>query len=237
MFKNFRSTILIIFVAILAIGSLGSAVLFHYRYTQLQKNPNLAAEQKNKNLISAVGKLFNVESNETPTLAIITEEEKVRASNEFFARVKNGDAVLFYAQMKKAVLYRPSTNQIVEIVPLILEKTTSTASSTLSETPSETSTMATSTPITVALYNGTHTVGLTKTIETKLHETHPLFEVIKKTNAKKSDYSQTIIVPLTPAGQTQAEIIAKILSGTVGSLPSGEENSSADVAIILGGNP
>lgn len=67
-----------------------------------------------KDVIKSISKIAIVPTNETPTVATVTDVEKVK-DQAFFTDAKNGDKVLVYAKQKKAILYRPGTNQIVNI--------------------------------------------------------------------------------------------------------------------------
>ena len=50
---------------------------------------------------------------ETPTVATVTDVSKVKGQ-AFFARAENNDKVLLFEQSGRAVLYRPSTNKVIE---------------------------------------------------------------------------------------------------------------------------
>lgn len=65
-------------------------------------------------LISEVGKLIALPSDEKPTVATITDIDKLR-DQPFFANARNGDRVLIYTNAKKAFLYRPSEKRILEV--------------------------------------------------------------------------------------------------------------------------
>lgn len=56
-------------------------------------------------------------SGEQPTVATVTDASKVR-NQAFFAEAATGDKVLIYAQAKKAYLYRPSIDRVIEVAPL-----------------------------------------------------------------------------------------------------------------------
>jgi hypothetical protein len=64
-------------------------------------------------VINQVGKLVTLPAGETPTVATVNDAAKLK-SQPFFADAKNGDKVLIYSKAGKAVLYRPSTNRIIE---------------------------------------------------------------------------------------------------------------------------
>lgn len=65
-------------------------------------------------LITDVGKLLALPSDEKPTVATITDVEKLK-EQVFFKNAMNNDKVLIYTKAKKAILYRPSENKIVEV--------------------------------------------------------------------------------------------------------------------------
>jgi len=165
-------------------------------------------------LVKEVGQLIELPK-ETPTVATITDENKLK-DQAFFANAKNGDKVLIFTNSKKAILYRPSLKKIIEVAPINLGQ-------------SQTQTVK------VAIYNGTKTVGLTKTAGADLKSKVSNADVITSGNAS-NDYSKTIVVDLTGGKKADADNIAKILNGEVGSLPQGETKPNADILVILGSN-
>jgi len=68
-------------------------------------------------VVKQVGKLVLLPSGEQPTLATVSDVAKLQ-SQPFFSGAANGDKVLVYNKAKKAILYRPSLNKIVEMAPL-----------------------------------------------------------------------------------------------------------------------
>jgi|GEM_PF-2561362 hypothetical protein len=74
-------------------------------------------EEAVKEVVGQVGKLVVLPNDEKPTLATVTDLSKLKGQS-FFANAANGDKVLVYEKAKKAILYRPSLNKIVEMTPL-----------------------------------------------------------------------------------------------------------------------
>ncbi len=64
----------------------------------------------------AIGKHYLLPSDEEP--ALLTVEDKTKVTSSFFARAENGDKILVYKNNKKALLYRPSIDKIIEVGPV-----------------------------------------------------------------------------------------------------------------------
>ncbi len=79
----------------------------------LSKGASQVQAEQNK-LIAEVGKLIALPADEKPTIAVVNDKDKVK-DQAFFANAENGDQVLIYTNAKKAILYRPSTNKIIEV--------------------------------------------------------------------------------------------------------------------------
>lgn len=56
---------------------------------------------------------------ESPTLAEVTDVSQL-SNQHFFDHAENGDKVLIYLQAGRAVLFRPSSNKIIEVGPVQL---------------------------------------------------------------------------------------------------------------------
>ena len=107
-----RLLVLALFILVL-IG-----ILVYYFYSQSSQN----LENEDKNLISKVSKLIELPTDEVPTIATVLAEDKVN-KELFFKNAEAGDKLLAYLKAKKAVLYRPSTNKIIEVAPIVLDST------------------------------------------------------------------------------------------------------------------
>ncbi len=108
--------ILVILAGVVVITS-GASVYFYNQYIMLKRNPDRVAQDEVKKIVAQVSKLIVLPEGETPTLATVADPEKLQ-DQEFFAKAKMGDKVLIYANAKKAILYSPETNKIVEVVPI-----------------------------------------------------------------------------------------------------------------------
>jgi hypothetical protein len=77
-------------------------------------------------LVADVGKLIKLPADEKPTLATVTDVEKVK-DQSLFKDAQNGDKVLVYTTAKKAILYRPTDNKIIEIGAINLSQQASSS--------------------------------------------------------------------------------------------------------------
>lgn len=179
--------------------------------------------------VAKVGKLVLLPEGEQATLATVTDVTKLKGQS-FFAKAQNGDKVLIYEQSKKAILYRPALNKVIEIGPV-----TNEAESTKTVATPSASEKEAAQPVRVALYNGTTTTGLTRRAESELVALSSLqVEVTDKQNASSSAYEESVVVDLTGKNQAAALQLATYAKGSVGALPKGEVKPDADILIILG---
>jgi hypothetical protein len=117
---------IISFIAFLA---LVTAVLIFTQYLKSQSQLKQLSQQnvdQTPKIIEQVNKLFQLPTEEIPTVATVTDKEKLK-NQPFFTLAENGDNILIYLQAKKAILYRPSINKIIDIAPV----NTSTSSATI----------------------------------------------------------------------------------------------------------
>lgn len=108
-------------MVILAIAAAG----YYYQQYQgsqaelesIKSDPKKIARLEAKELVARVGQLVVLPTGEEPTIATVTDVSKLK-NQPFFARAANGDKVLIYTQAKRAYLYRPGTNKVIEIAPI-----------------------------------------------------------------------------------------------------------------------
>src|SRR3989338_957014 len=70
-------------------------------------------------LLERVSEHIVLPSDERPNIATVNNPESLK-NQPFFANAKNGDVVLLYPNSRKAILYDPVLNKILEVAPLIL---------------------------------------------------------------------------------------------------------------------
>lgn len=105
---------------ILSTITVTSLIVTGYFYTELERlrtSPQVLASNELQAIVAKVGRLVVLPDNEAPTLATIADPEQLK-DQPFFARAKKGDKVLVYNQAKKAILYDPVQDKIIEIAPI-----------------------------------------------------------------------------------------------------------------------
>jgi hypothetical protein len=198
----------IIIVLLVAVGTL------FIKYSSLKKDPATEAQVKATRIIKEVGKIYELPTNEKPTVIQVEDTNQLK-DRQFFDKAQNGDFALIYTNNKLAVLYRESAHKIITAMPVAAQAAVAN----------------------VAVLNGSGTDAALNSAVTKLGS---LGAQAKTVNAGKAKTAQpkTIVVDVTGSHAELAKTIAQNLSGsTQAALPSGETApSGADIVVIVGKN-
>lgn len=232
--KSFASLLVKLAIILVAVGAIGVGIYYYLQYDKAQKllkNPTLAAQTEQKTLIDKVGKLIELPQDEEPTVATVSDITKLKGQ-PFFAKAQNGFKVLIYSKAKRAILYDPKNNKIIEVGPINIGQSADPQKPAGDQSVPP----AATTPVNVAIYNGTKTAGLAGTTEKQIAAKMSNVTVVAKGNAKEN-YTKTLVIDLSGNQKAVASQLAKLLSGEVGSLPKTETlpaSPAADLLIILG---
>jgi hypothetical protein len=222
-----KKILIIIIIVGLILGLASGGAYFFLKY-QSQKNMVAGAQdtQELDKVVEKVGKLIELPQKEQAALATVSDITKLK-DQPFFINARNGDKVLIYEQSKKAILYRPESNKVIEVGPINIQQpqVEQTGQSQNQENK-----------VMVAIYNGTTTTGLTRRAEGELLALSSLqVEVVAKENASSSAYSESLVIDLKGGNADKAKQLATVIKGKVASLPTGETGPlDADILIILG---
>ncbi|MCX6732607.1 MAG: hypothetical protein NTV98_03650 [Candidatus Roizmanbacteria bacterium] len=165
---------LIVLVVIELIG--GVIFLFANYYSTAKKTVTQKQDKKQAvtEILTKIGALYDLPTGETPTIATVSDKTKLD-KQAFFAKAENGDNVLIYSNAKKAILYRPSINKVMEVAPLVMNVPTAAP-----QIPNVTPTPTIEKKISVSIYNGTKITGLATAAEKKVTEAYKNSEVVEK---------------------------------------------------------
>ena len=111
------SKILIPILVVVVIISAWFAFDYRSQLNELKKNPNKIALDEVAALTAKIGQYMVLPEGEQPTLATVADPSKL-VDQPFFARAKVGDKVLLYGSARKAILYDPVANKILEVAPI-----------------------------------------------------------------------------------------------------------------------
>ncbi len=131
-----------VYVVLMILGALLVGILiadlFIYRFKQGQKilgakknTGTITQEQANaeaKSVVDEVKKLMDVPQGEEPTVATITDINKLK-DQQFFSQAKNGDKVIVYTKAQKAILYDPVAKKIIDVAPVNISSSSAQESS------------------------------------------------------------------------------------------------------------
>lgn len=226
--RLFSRKLLVLLVLVIIAALSGSTAYFYTRYQKAQRflsNPNEVSKEEIKSITTALGKFMLLPKDDTPTIATILDKNKLK-DQPFFDNTQNGDKMIIYTKSLKAILFRPSTGQVINFTTLNIG--TSSA-----QTQQQ--------PIRIAVYNGTNKVGLSQTFEKDIKAKVTNIEVDVKENAKKDNYEKTLVVDLSGNKADPAKQLAQLINGQVSKLPDGEVAPTStvgplDFLVILGQN-
>lgn len=216
-----QSLVVIIMILYMAISTF-AAVYYYRMYTTYEAKIPKEQKEADKDIdktLELVGKLMSL-PNERPALAVVKDAEKLKEQQQFFAQAQNGDKLLIFKVARKAVLYRPSSNKIIESGPLLV-------------TPNAQSGQQVQ-PVKIAIYNGTTNAALATETDDKLRKASRTPVEITLSSAQTTDYTKTLVVDLTGKNKQSVDEVAKFLGGEVAPLPAQETKPEADILIILG---
>src|SRR5258708_15392988 len=226
-----KTIFIIIIFSLVVLGGIGAVVgWFAYQTYRAGGKEKLAAIHDVAEFTKAVGNAVLLPVGEDPVVATVSDKTKL-GRQFFFRSAENGDKVFIYTQSSKAILYRPSIHKIVEIASI------QGIDGTSQQPTQEATPLPTPMAVTLAIYNGTTTTGLTKKAEKQITAAIPDMTITDKSTAKKSDYVKTLIFAVQKTHEAVLTQLALLLGADVfTTLPPGEILPNTDVLIILGAN-
>lgn len=160
-------------------------------------------------LIKQVSKL-TVLPDETPIISTLVD--KAKANQPFLANAAEGDKILIYSKARLSIVFRPSTNKIINLGNLQLP------------------------PARVFIRTGSAN-DISESLKAKIQQQAADFKVISKDRSPRPNYDKTLVIDLTGLRADLAQRLAQIIGGTVlANLPDGESRPEGDLLIISGGS-
>lgn len=178
-----------------------------------------AAKKEVQALVDKVKKLVVLPENEDPTIATITDAPALAKEQPFYKDAHNGDKLMVYMQAKKAFIYDPNRNILVNVGPIYMENSAQQVQNALN----------------IEVRNGSSKTGQGTTVADDLKQT-AAFNVVKVANAAKGDYQGNIIVDKSKGDKNTIidALKTKYSAAVVKDLPQGEKDTDAEVLLIVG---
>jgi len=184
----------------------------------LIKGPSIIKKEE-KALVNEISKTLTLPSDEDPTVATVTEPEKLN-DQSFFRDAQKDDRVIIYQKSKKVILYRPSEKRVIEVGVVNIRE--------------QGGNIEVLENYKFAILDSTGNENAASSIEDKLKETLPTAEIVSKEEAKLS-YNESILIDVKGDKGEFAQKLAAQLGIKVGSLPDTETKvEGADFILIIG---
>lgn len=205
-----RISVFTLTLAILLVISLGFGGYYFKQYRDLKNVSAKTPEEKNKELVAKINKVYELPKDEDPVVAVVSDEEKFKSEYPVFTAAKKDDSLLLYEKAGQAILFRESENRVIGTATFAVKK--GSAVHIIGSVESQNSTEAL---LTQKLANDVRISGKSTPLAT---------------------YTATTVIDLTGQKPDVAKKIAEALGGTVvSSLPAGEKASDgAEIAVVIG---
>lgn len=225
-----RKNIVILTVLLAALLALAIALYFYFQYKQLRQEYEFIATQDSidgleTELIAEINSIIYLPPDEQPTIATVTNVEKLKQEQPFFADASNGDKLLVYAKSQQAFLYRPVEKKLVKVGTFVSNDVQGSSIKAFENRE----------PLQVEIRNGSSTVGAAGKTRDEIIDLN-FINVRSVSNASRANYEETLIINLAPEEkQDMVDVLTKRLNNAsvINELPLSEASSSAEILVII----
>jgi flagellar basal body-associated protein FliL len=143
--RNKQALILSLLILLFLISA-ASAGYFFWKFRQTQKQlvvlssvegQKEIAKKDTDELLAKLKKLMIVPENEDPVVATVTDRDALAKDQPFYANASNGDRVIAFLKNRKAIIYNPAKNIIVNVGPIFGETEAGNAATSTGNQPAE----------------------------------------------------------------------------------------------------
>lgn len=108
----------IIFIVLIAllVSSLAFGGYFFYKY-KFNAISESASKKEAEKLFSKISDIYYFPEGEKPAIATVSDPS-IFSGQGYFESAQIGDAIFIFAGTKRAVLYRPSIDKIIDVAPM-----------------------------------------------------------------------------------------------------------------------
>ena len=109
-------------VVIIALVVFGGAGFAGYKYMNTESYKQKRAETATKNLVKKIGKLMVLPEGQDPAVFNIEDPETLVAQQAFFKGAEQGDKLIVYPELSRAIIYSPKRDVIVNVGPITFDQ-------------------------------------------------------------------------------------------------------------------
>ncbi len=129
--KQKTNLVLFIIVGVVLVVLIAFSAWSFYSYRQVSQEvvklssmegQQELAQRETEDLLSKVSKHMILPQGETPTVATVTDVEALRREQPFFNEAENGDKLLVYTNAKKAIIFSPEKDVVVNVGTLMIDQ-------------------------------------------------------------------------------------------------------------------
>lgn len=126
--RSNKTTAVLLLIVIMLIAALTLTGLQYKKTKDTLKKLSSAegqqelAKKETNALLEKVGKLMVLPGDEDPIVATITDKDLLSKEQPFYANASNGDRVIAYIRARKAIIYDPIRNVIVNAGPIYVSE-------------------------------------------------------------------------------------------------------------------
>jgi hypothetical protein len=115
-FLELPKSVQIALIALLGVAILSASLLAVFFIRSRASNTRVQAPQAIdvKQVVSDINKTIILPTDETPSVSAVADPSTL-VGQPFFAHAEQGDLVVVYPSIKRAILWRPSVKKIVEV--------------------------------------------------------------------------------------------------------------------------
>ena len=161
----------------------------------------------NQEIVNIINKSLSISGEANP--AVLTVEDKSKATQPFLEQAQNGDKVVLYYNARKAVVFRPSEERIVHQG---------------SYTPPEAK---------LFIRKGTTQDTRIDEVRSRLGAISDI-EIVSQDSSTKQDYQGLVLVSVTDRYDEKIAELERLFGIKVSRLPAGETFPDADIMLIVG---
>lgn len=107
---------------LISVAGAGVSYYWYNRYQTVVTSPQAGSAEEIQAIVKKLSAFMDL-PDETPSIVTVTDREKLQ-NQEFFKKAANGDKIIIYEASRRVILYRPSTNRVIDVAPLVFNDTT-----------------------------------------------------------------------------------------------------------------